>query len=52
MKIERHDGRNHQSWIAVVAVVAGLYPVFPEEQAGEPLTLWLPFVSGSSAAPW
>ena len=50
MKIERHDGRNHQSWIAVVAVVAGLHPVFLEGQAGQPLTLWLPYGSGLSAA--
>ncbi len=50
MKIERHEGRNHQSWIAVVAVVAGLHPVFLEGQAEKPLTLWLPYASGSSAA--
>ncbi len=45
MNIERHEGRNHQSWIAVVAVVAGLYPAFHEEQAAKPLTLWLPYAS-------
>ncbi len=50
MKIGRHEGRNHQSWFAVVAVVAGLHPVFLEGQAEEPLTLWLPYASGSSAA--
>ena len=49
MNIERHEGRNHQSWIAVVTVVAGLYPVFHAEQAGKPLTLWLPYGGGSSA---
>ena len=50
MNIERHEVRNHRSWIAVVAVVAGLYPVFDEEQAArKPLTLWLPYGSGSSA---
>ena len=49
MTIERHEVRNHRSWIAVVAVVAGLYPVFDEEQAAKPLTLWLPYGSGSSA---
>jgi hypothetical protein len=40
MNIGRHEGRNHQSWIAVVAIVAGLHPVFLEGQAGKPLTLW------------
>ena len=49
MHIERHKGRNHQSWIAVVAVVAGSYPLFHEEQARRPPTLWLPYASGSSA---
>ena len=49
MNIERHEGRNHQSWIAVVAVVAGLHPVFLEGQAGARLTLWLPYGGGSSA---
>ena len=49
MNIERHEVRNHRSWIAVVAVVTGLYPVFDEEQAAKPLTLWLPYGSGSSA---
>ena len=49
MNIERHEVRNHRSWIAVVAVVAGLYPVFDEEQAPKPLTLWLPYGNGSSA---
>ena len=38
-----------ESWIAVVAVVAGLRPVFLEGQAAKPLTLWLPYASGSSA---
>ncbi len=50
MNTERHEGRNYQSWIAVVAVVAGLHPVFLEGQAEKPLTLWLPYASGSSAA--
>ena len=36
-------------WIAVVAAVAGLNPALLEGQAGEPLTLWLPYGSGSSA---
>ena len=50
MNIGRHESRNHQSWIAVVAIVAGLHPVFLEGQAGKPLTLWLPYASGLSAA--
>jgi hypothetical protein len=50
MNIERHEGRNHRSWIAVVAIVAGLHPVSLEGQAGKPLTLWLPYASGLSAA--
>ena len=50
MNIERHEGWDHHSWIAVVGIVAGLHPVFLEGQAGKPLTLWLPYASGSSAA--
>ena len=50
MKIERHEGRSHRSWIAFLAVVAALHPVFLEGQAIQPLTLWLPYANGSSAA--
>ena len=49
MNIERHQSRNRQPWIALVAVVAGLHPVFLEGQTSQPLTLWLPYESGSSA---
>lgn len=37
------------SWPAVVALVAGLHPALLEGQVGQPLTLWLPYGSGSSA---
>ncbi len=49
MNIDWHDGWSLRTWIAMVAVLAGLHPVLLEGQAGAPMTLWLPYASGSSA---